>query len=81
MRANELGLRPVGFLGALRRGWQRYGTGTLFVAPFLVLFAVFYIIPVFTSIVLRPSSCCFWASIVTVARPSGPFSPEFTSSE
>lgn len=52
MRANELGLRPVGFLGALRRGWQRYGTGTLFVAPFLVLFAVFYIVPVFTSIVL-----------------------------
>jgi multiple sugar transport system permease protein len=50
MRANELGVRPAGLGGALRRGWLRYGTGTLFVAPFLILFAAFYIIPVFTSI-------------------------------
>lgn len=50
MPASELAARPAGVVRALRRGWQRYGTGTLFVAPFLVLFAVFYVTPVITSI-------------------------------
>lgn len=50
MQATELRLKPVGFAGALLRGWRRYGTGTLFVAPFLVLFTIFYIVPVFTAI-------------------------------
>lgn len=50
MRTGEAALRSAGFAGALRRVWQRYGTGTLFVAPFLILFTVFYVIPVFTSI-------------------------------
>ncbi len=52
MRATELGMRPAGLAETLRRGWRRYGTGTIFVAPFLIFFAVFYVVPVFTSIIL-----------------------------
>lgn len=52
MSATELALRPAGRAGRLRRMWRRYGTGTLFVAPFLILFTVFYVIPVFTSVIL-----------------------------
>lgn len=34
----------------LKNGWSKYGTGLLFATPFLILFTVFTIIPVFTAI-------------------------------
>jgi multiple sugar transport system permease protein len=52
MQANRMTLKRGGFANTLRQGWQRYGTGTLFVAPFLILFTIFYILPVFTAVFL-----------------------------
>lgn len=36
----------------MRRLWNTYSTGTLLFAPFLILFIIFVVIPVFTAIVL-----------------------------
>ena len=52
MREISVDRNRAGIGVTLKKGWSKYGYGLLFVTPFMILFTIFYIIPVITALVM-----------------------------